>query len=919
MSLITDHFSSSGSVKVKPVDSQSKNTLISKHFTVSSPVEIKTPEKTSLFDKIKQKIGGVAKGVAQFGARMGIEALNMGTSLVDTTSDLLNSTIEAKIRSKKIFTPKASLLADKWKSFYENNSGELTEKAKLFTDNLRNVEFIQPSKEWSEDSTKNKLTKRLPETILNIGPGVVASLGSFALNPALGLLASIGSTANEITDIAEKSGVKKENAQLLGLGTGFLVAKLDSIVPDELFSPGQKKEFVGSLVKRVFKTGLKEATTEVVQEDVQLAVEATLRDDLGWDEVKTRNAMAGLGGLLGGTGASTTVSFLNNIKSGDIGGLEPVDFQSIKVEESEPVVTEPIKRTRISVREQYDGAKTAVATVRPDGTGSISVVLAKESQNKGIGSKIVDDLEQRLAKQGVTKVELKSFDESTEFWKKKGYVEAGEAKNGIVPMTKTISVQTGVVDMNKEQNQKNSQKVISDTTSGKREEFRLDSQEKITKNSGMVDVKPDDTVVVYRADKENGEINNAVYVTTSKEKAQKEYLGKREGSKLIEKEVKISDLVRADGTKNEFIYSPKAIDENTSRDEITKEKIKATNDEKSVKSTLKHIQKQLSEVTVEAQARSEMAKYQRDGINTKNVAKLKGIIAINKKFQEGDIETIRNSSSGELLNSVLENIQEVHPEMSEDEAFDYALSLPTKADENSRTSEVVDLEKREKTLRKFMDQLKARQEELGIKESEILSEEWSKALAEQEALMRVIKVSTNQMPVGEGKLKVSRLEARVYGKLKGLSVAEQEKIGLSTFRQMNKKENVAKAVKYVTENPKDALRVIKGEIEPPEGILVNSIYVAMKELGSVDADIALKVASLKSTRAGQELSVLSEIDKDSPVSLMEDLAKTRIEAYEKKSGRNSKAKIKSEVAKIDEEIKAPSTRQWDSFLKEVLC
>ena len=353
--------------------------------------------------------------------------------------------------------------------------------------------------------------------------------------------------------------------------------------------------------------------------------------------------------------------------------------------------------------------------------------------------------------------------------------------------------------------------------------------------------------------------------------------------------------------------------------DVVSEKIKNVKDTKTAKNVLKEIRTELDKAVVEAEAIAVIAVEQRAGLDTNSIARLKRIVSLNKKFREGDIETIRNSKSKNLINKVIENVQEVHPEMSEQEAFDFAMNLPTKADEKGRTPNIVDLERREKRLRKYLEQLKEKQKELSIKESDALANEWTKALAAQEKLVAIVRVPRAQLPVGEGKLKVSRLEARVRGQLKEMTPADIEKLGLSTFRQMNKKDQIARASQYVAENKEDALRVVKGEIEAPDGILVNSIYVALKELGSADTELATKVATLGATRAGQEISILSEILKDSPVSMMENIVKTRVEAFEKRTGKRVSDKIKSEKKKIDADLKAPNARQWDAFLREILC
>lgn len=219
---------------------------------------------------------------------------------------------------------------------------------------------------------------------------------------------------------------------------------------------------------------------------------------------------------------------------------------------------EPLKREKISVADNYEGATTAYAVVRPDGTGAISVVLKPEAQGKGLGSEIVAELEKLLAEKGVTKVELSAFDESVGFWEKQGYESVGEKTGVNQKMVKSLeSEKTDIRDLNRPFNEENTQKVIEETTSGERENYRLDTQENIKKYSqGFGEAKPTDTVVIYRAGR--GQISNGNYVTTSRERANTVYLKERPGSQLLQKEVLVSDLVAGNGLKSEFVYAPKS-------------------------------------------------------------------------------------------------------------------------------------------------------------------------------------------------------------------------------------------------------------------------------------------------------------------------------------------------------------------------
>ncbi|MCR4324146.1 MAG: RelA/SpoT domain-containing protein [Candidatus Curtissbacteria bacterium] len=183
-----------------------------------------------------------------------------------------------------------------------------------------------------------------------------------------------------------------------------------------------------------------------------------------------------------------------------------------------------------------------------------------------------------------------------------------------------------------------------------------------------------------------------------------------------------------------------------------------------------------------------------------------------------------------------------------------------------------------------------------------------------------IKVPRNQLPVGEGKEKLSRLEARVTKSLDKAPQEIKDQLGLSTYKEMSKKENIAKASDYVSKNPNEALAVLAGEKEAPKGILRNSIYVAMQNLAEGDVALARRLASLQSTRLGQELSILTEIDPDSPVKLMSDIVKVREEAFKRRySGKTPTEMSNKVVADIQKRVKTPDKYDWGKFVESIKC
>lgn len=182
-----------------------------------------------------------------------------------------------------------------------------------------------------------------------------------------------------------------------------------------------------------------------------------------------------------------------------------------------------------------------------------------------------------------------------------------------------------------------------------------------------------------------------------------------------------------------------------------------------------------------------------------------------------------------------------------------------------------------------------------------------------------VSVPREQLPVGTGKEKASRLEARITDSLNKTPQEIKDQLG-STFNQMNKKENIAKAVSYISKNQEEAMAVLRGEKEAPKGILKNSIYVAMENVAKEDAPLARKLASLASTRAGQELSILTEIDPHSPVKAMSEVIKIREEVAMKKYGGRSVREVSDKIVKdIKTKVKVPDRYDWNSFLESVKC
>jgi hypothetical protein len=183
-----------------------------------------------------------------------------------------------------------------------------------------------------------------------------------------------------------------------------------------------------------------------------------------------------------------------------------------------------------------------------------------------------------------------------------------------------------------------------------------------------------------------------------------------------------------------------------------------------------------------------------------------------------------------------------------------------------------------------------------------------------------VSVPREQIPVGEGKTKVSKLEARVTDQLKKISQESIDKLGLATYNELNKKENIKLASEYVLQNPDEAIKVLTGEIEAPKGILRNAIYVAMENMAKGDVELARRLASITSTRLGQELSILTEIDQDSPVKAMRDIIQIKEETFKRRYKNKKVGEVKKKLADdIKKDVKKVNNSDWSSFIDSIKC
>jgi hypothetical protein len=121
--------------------------------------------------------------------------------------------------------------------------------------------------------------------------------------------------------------------------------------------------------------------------------------------------------------------------------------------------------------------------------------------------------------------------------------------------------------------------------------------------------------------------------------------------------------------------------------------------------------------------------------------------------------------------------------------------------------------------------------------------------------------------------------------------------------------------------------MIRGEEPIPDNIRGGSLITGLEEYALKVSDIRLLRDLAKSpltsetSRYAQELRVLAERSPESPVKIIQDVAKARIEKVEKRTGLKPEQVRKAEVSELKSEIrKAVSKRPtWEAFIKELTC
>lgn len=301
-----------------------------------------------------------------------------------------------------------------------------------------------------------------------------------------------------------------------------------------------------------------------------------------------------------------------------------------------------------------------------------------------------------------------------------------------------------------------------------------------------------------------------------------------------------------------------------------------------IKTEKVQVEEQIGEKKGLAEGIATVAKDKRQGLNTTDIGNLKKIYFRSQKFQEGDIETIRASNSGKLLDRVLEDVQIKFPGMTEEDAFDYAMSLPTKADERiHKPPELKDLKDRLKKIDlEYADYVKKNGLAVGVR---------------KKAIQNGLRMSFGSLP---------------------------------EYDMVNIKDQAEEALKILVADKSYATDIALGKVEPPPGILPESVFIAVENdaLQRGDTELLRQLATESelvsdATAMGQRIRMLAERNPYSPTSAMDKVARLRKSIIEEKSGKKVSQLTKETVEDIKSEISKaqPKKSEWGLFIDSITC
>lgn len=208
---------------------------------------------------------------------------------------------------------------------------------------------------------------------------------------------------------------------------------------------------------------------------------------------------------------------------------------------------------------------------------------------------------------------------------------------------------------------------------------------------------------------------------------------------------------------------------------------------------------------------------------------------------------------------------------------------------------------------------------------------------------RLIKEPTEVKPTGVAPteikpVEVTPLEITAETKVSGLAKGVEEKAienkltqgfgDLPEYQTVNKADQAAKASKLLIDDLEKSKRIAMGAERPPEGVLPESIFIAVENHATKTGDVELlrrlatqSELTTQATAMGQRISMLAERNPDSAISNIQKVVRERATAFEKKTGKTIDVAKQDTIKEIKTKIKqpVPTKETWDKFITDITC
>lgn len=152
---------------------------------------------------------------------------------------------------------------------------------------------------------------------------------------------------------------------------------------------------------------------------------------------------------------------------------------------------------------------------------------------------------------------------------------------------------------------------------------------------------------------------------------------------------------------------------------------------------------------------------------------------------------------------------------------------------------------------------------------------------------------------------------------------------LPEYEKVDMKDQAQKAKDLIDKDYDQARRIAMGEEKPPEGLLPESVFVAVENKAIADRDVntlrdlsVLSNLTTEATTMGQRIRTLAERNPDSPTGAIKEIQIAREKAAAKRLGVKDVKQAKSRIVKeIKEKIVkvAYKKEDWKSFIESIEC